>query len=140
LDQPQLIEGDQFYDDRGSIAFCNDAKLGPVKRFYQVSNSSLHYVRAWHGHKKEGKYLYAVKGVFRIGAVHLESERVSKYYLAGYKPQVLYIPPGYANGLQNLSEQNVLMIFSTSTVQESMDDDIRFPWDKWDIWRVNNYR
>ena len=37
--------------------FVNDFNFENVKRFYQVENHRQGFIRAWHGHKKEGKYI-----------------------------------------------------------------------------------
>ena len=140
MDKPDIENGGIAFDDRGSVSFVNDFTFDTVKRFYSVSNIRKNYIRAWHGHKKEGKFFLVTLGQFRIGTVNLETDEVQVRYLNAMKPQVLYIPPGYANGLQNLTEENSLMVFSTSTLEESLGDDIRFPWDEWDIWGMEDYR
>ena len=140
MNEPTTINGGISFDDRGSVSFVNDFDFSDVKRFYYISNIRKNYIRAWHGHEKEGKFFLATLGQFRVGAVNLETDELQVRYLNGAKPQILYIPPGYANGLQNLTEDNNLMVFSTSTLKESLGDDIRFPWDKWDIWGMEDYR
>ena len=39
-----------------------------------------------------------------------------------------------------VEEENSITVFSTSSLEDSLGDDIRLPWDKWDIWDLNNYR
>ena len=39
---------------------------------------------------------------------------------------ILFIPSGYANGAMSLSDESTVMYFSTSNLEESMDDDYRF--------------
>ena len=51
-------QGGLFSDDRGHLRFVNDFNFEGVKRFYQVENHSKNFIRAWHGHEKEGKYVY----------------------------------------------------------------------------------
>ena len=142
MHSPKIINGGISFDDRGSVSFCNDFlfKEFGIKRFYHISNIRKNYIRAWHGHKKEGKYIYAADGTFRVGAVNMETEEVNKFYLDSRKPQLLYIPEGYANGFQNLTENNQLIIFSTSSLEESLGDDIRFDFGKWHIWNNEDYR
>jgi dTDP-4-dehydrorhamnose 3,5-epimerase len=135
----KIINGGLAVDDRGSLRYIND--FNPVecgiKRFYQVENFGQ-VIRAWHGHKKEGKYVYVVKGSALVGTVNLETEEVQKFVLSASSPKVLYIPPNYANGFITLEEGTILMFFSTSTLEDSKGDDIRFPFDKWNIWQVEN--
>ena len=76
------ISGGLFADDRGFLRFVNDFDFSNVKRFYQVENHSRGYIRAWHGHNKESKYVYVAKGSALVGAVNLESEEVHKFTLS----------------------------------------------------------
>ncbi|MAF37244.1 sugar epimerase [archaeon] len=146
-----LIKGGVSVDDRGSVRFVNDFNFEGVKRFYQVDNHKQGFIRAWHGHKKEGKYVYVVKGSALIGAVKMEVREdlndmhetliepegeVFKCVLSSQDPKVLWIPPGYANGFMSLTRDTIIQFFSTSTLKESLGDDIRFPYNKWDIWHV----
>jgi dTDP-4-dehydrorhamnose 3,5-epimerase len=135
----EKIEGGLFADDRGFLRFVNDFNFNKVKRFYQVENHSKNFIRAWHGHMKEGKYVYVSKGSILIGAVNLKTEEVFKTTLSNQSPSILFIPPGYANGFKTLEEETIVMFFSTSTLKESNGDDIRFKYDKWNIWE-ENYR
>ena len=132
-------QGGLFADDRGYLRFVNDFDLTDVKRFYQVENHSKNYIRAWHGHQKEGKYVYVSKGSALIGAVDMKTEEIFKTTLTSQSPSVLYIPPGYANGFKTLEDNTILMFFSTSTLEESKGDDVRFDYDKWNIWE-EDYR
>ena len=132
----ELINGGVAVDDRGQLSFVNDFDFTDVKRFYMVENHEQGFIRAWHGHKKEGKYVYVPSGAILIGTVNLETEEVERFVLSSSKPQVLYIPPGYANGFMNLQDNTKVIFFSTSTLKESMGDDIRFEYDKWNIWNI----
>jgi len=127
-------------DDRGSLKFVNDFDFTGVKRFYQVENHERGFIRAWHGHKREGKYVYVVKGSAWIGIIDMEDETiVEKYVLSDKTPKVLYIPPGKYNGAQTLEEGTIIQYFSTATVDESRGDDIRQPYDKFPIFN-KDYR
>lgn len=132
-----LINGGVAVDDRGSVRFVNDFDFSDVKRFYQVDNHRAGFIRAWHGHKKEGKYVYVPKGSALIGAVKMEGEEEArKYTLSEQHPKILWIPPGYANGFMSLTNDAIIQFFSTSSLEDSLNDDIRFPYDKWDIWNI----
>jgi dTDP-4-dehydrorhamnose 3,5-epimerase len=131
-----LLTGGKVVDDRGSVSFVNDFNFSSVKRFYQVQNHTINFIRAWHGHKKEGKYVYVASGSALIGAVNLENDELCRVVLSAGKPQILYIPPNHANGFMNLCENTIIQFFSTSSLDESLNDDIRFPWDKWNIWNI----
>mgnify|MGYP003657848489 FL=1 len=135
----KLIQGNVFADDRGFLRFINDFSFEDVKRFYQVENHRQGFIRAWHGHKKEAKYIYVPKGSALVGIVDLETEEISKFTLTCESPSILYVPPNYANGFQTLTSDAIMMFFSTSTLEESKGDDYRFEWDRWNIWE-ENYR
>jgi len=140
MEETKVLPGGVSVDDRGSVRYVNDFDFKNVKRFYQVENHSKGFIRAWHGHKKEGKYVYVPKGSALIGAVKLDAESASPQVqvLSDKKPAVLWIPPNHANGFMTLEEGTILQFFSTSTLEESLNDDIRFPFDKWDIWNIVN--
>lgn len=141
--ETHIINGGLTVDDRGEIVFVNDFHFESVKRFYMVSNHKQGFVRAWHAHKREAKYVFAVAGTALVGAVKIDDWEkpsvdlpVGRYVLSSEKPQVLYIPPGFANGFMSLSSDLKLIFYSTATLQESADDDIRFDARYWDIWNV----
>ena len=143
---PKILSGGVAVDDRGSVRFVNDFNFEGVKRFYQVENHERGFIRAWHGHRKEGKYVYVAKGSALVGAVNLPCdddpeyqiipEDLKKFVLSAQAPKILWIPPGHANGFMSLEENTIIQFFSTSSLEESLDDDIRFPYNKWDIWSI----
>ena len=135
----KLFTGSAAVDDRGIVRFVNDFDFSNVKRFYQVENHRRGFIRAWHAHKKEGKYIYVPYGAALIGAVSLDTEKIQKFILCSELPRVLWVPPGYANGAMTLKENTIIQYFSTSTLEESKNDDIRFPFYKWHIWE-EDYR
>jgi dTDP-4-dehydrorhamnose 3,5-epimerase-like enzyme len=142
-EKPHIFNGGLAVDDRGETAFVNEFNFEGVKRFYIISNHKAGFVRAWHAHKHEAKYVTAVSGEAIVGAVKIDDwEKPSKdlsverYVISSKKPQVLYIPPGYANGFMSLTSDLKLIFFSTSTLQESAGDDIRYDARYWDIWDV----
>jgi dTDP-4-dehydrorhamnose 3,5-epimerase len=130
----KVLNGGIAVDDRGSVRFVNDFNFDGVKRFYQVENHRRGFIRAWHGHKKEGKYVYVTSGSVLLGVVNMETEEVSKFVLTDKSPKILWIPPGYYNGFKSLEENTKIIFFSTSTLEESLGDDIREEHNKWDIW------
>ena len=97
------------------------------------------FIRAWHGHLKEGKYVYVSSGTALVGIVDMENEELSKFVLSSTNPKILWIPPGYYNGFKSLEDNTSILFFSTSTLDESLDDDIRKDFDHWNIWE-ENYR
>jgi dTDP-4-dehydrorhamnose 3,5-epimerase-like enzyme len=129
MNEFKVFEGGVFVDDRGPLRFVNDFDFKGVKRFYQVQNHERGFVRAWHGHKKEGKYVYVAKGSAWVAAVDMEDEKlIEKFVLSDKSPKILYIPPGYYNGFQTLEEDTIVIFFSTTTIEESKGDDYRQPY------------
>lgn len=142
MEEPILYNGGISIDDRGQLSFINQ-ELSNIKRFYIVSNHKSHFIRAWHGHKKEAKYVTVIKGSAMIGAVKIDDWSnpnmfisPNKYILSDNKPQLLYIPVGYANGFMNLTQDTKIMFLSTSTLEESKGDDYRYVYDYWNIWNI----
>lgn len=141
--EPYIYEGGLAVDDRGQIAFVNDFHFESVKRFYMVSNHKQGFVRAWHAHKREAKYVIAVAGAALVGVVKIDNWEkpsrdlpVGRFVCSSKKPQVLYVPAGYANGFMSLTSGLKLIFYSTATLEESAHDDFRFDARYWDIWNV----
>jgi dTDP-4-dehydrorhamnose 3,5-epimerase len=132
--EPRLIEGGLSIDDRGVVSYANDFDFKGVKRFYMVQNHSKGFIRAWHGHKKEAKYVYVVSGSIKLGIVAYFDDTPKVYILSANKPQVLYIPRGHYNGFQTLTDDAKVIFYSTSTLEESKGDDDRVFYKHWDIW------
>lgn len=143
MNEPTLIKGGLAVDDRGTVGFVNDFNFAGVKRFYSVENHRQGFVRAWHAHKNEGKYVMVVKGSALIGAVEIDnwenpskSLKVYRYVLSEKSPAVLFIPPGFANGFMSLTEDSKIIFFSTSELKDSLNDDIRYDAHYWEAWKV----
>lgn len=130
-----MIEGEMRIDARGEVSFVNGFNFKGVKRFYVVSSGPLDSPRGWHGHEREGKYVFVVHGVAAIGYVPLKGNEPKWEIMRAIEPKIFYIPPGYANTSIPLSDVTKVIYFSTSTLAESKKDDIRFPLDTWDIKR-----
>jgi dTDP-4-dehydrorhamnose 3,5-epimerase len=140
---PELLQGGLAVDDRGEVAFVNDFSFDHVKRFYTVANHRQGFVRAWHGHRHESKYVTAVSGAVIAACVEIDDWsspspelEVQRFVLSERSPSVLFIPAGYANGFMTLTPDAKVMFFSTGTLEWSADDDIRFPAHYWDPWVV----
>ncbi len=140
---PRVIEGGLAVDDRGSLSFVNDFAFDAVKRGYIVRYHARGFVRAWHGHREEGKFVMAITGAALVCCVEIDDwdhpsqdAFVHRFTLSADRPAVLEIPPGYANGFMSLTDDSRLMFFSTSGMDESVADDYRFDARHWDPWRV----
>jgi dTDP-4-dehydrorhamnose 3,5-epimerase-like enzyme len=142
-EEPRLIEGATSVDDRGTVSFVNDFDFSGVKRCYIVTNHKSGFVRAWHAHKKEAKYVTVVRGSAIVGAVKIDDWKkpskdapVSRYVLSDKKPAVLFIPAGYANGFMSLTRDTILAFYSTASLEDSRGDDTRYDARYWDIWQI----
>lgn len=141
----KIINVNTSYDDRGDIVYCNEFNFiqKKIKRFYQITNNNLNFVRAWHGHKKEEKFLLVTKGVFKICAVKIDNWKnpskklsVKEFVISSNSPKILQIPGGYAHGSQNLKIGSKLLVFSTFNLEESIKDDYRYQSDLWYNWDI----
>ena len=141
--EPLLLAGGIAVDDRGEVGFVNHFDFAGVRRFYTVRNHRQGFVRAWHAHRREAKYVTVTSGAALVAAVRIDdwdtpsrSLPVTRHVIAATLPKVLFIPAGYANGFMSLTDDARLMFFSTSTLDESMGDDIRYDARYWDVWTV----
>ena len=141
----KIINVNTSYDDRGDVVYCNDFNLiqKKIKRFYQITNNNINFVRAWHGHKKEEKFLLILEGVFKICAVRPDNWKnpsknlpVKEFIINANSPKILHIPGGYAHGTQNLKMNSKLMVFSTFSLKETIQDDYRFKSNLWYDWNI----
>ena len=142
--EPKLIAGNRIFDNRGSVRFNNNLIFKSIRRFYTVHNYQKNFIRAWHGHFKEEKFIGCIKGTFQISAVKIDNKnkknkknKVFSYILNQSNNDFVYIPRGFANGSMSLEDNSELLIFSTSTVQDSLKDDYRFKPKYWNPWIIN---
>lgn len=140
---PVVFQGNKVFDDRGSLGFINGFNVSEFKRFYLIENHSVNFIRAWHGHLKETKAIIMVEGEALVCAVELDNttnpnknNEVTRIVLSATSPSALYIPAGYANGFMTLSTDAKLLVFSSTTVEESQGDDYRFAYDYWNPWNI----
>lgn len=140
---PRLIPGGLAIDDRGELRFANEFDFEGVKRFYAVSNHRRGFVRAWHAHRREAKYVCVLRGAAVVGAVAIDDWSspsrdlpVHRHVLSAERPAVLAIPAGCANGFMSLTDDALVLFFSTATLEESRADDVRYDARHWDVWRV----
>lgn len=138
--RPKIIEGNCHRDERGELRFINDFDMSGVKRFYLITHFSCETVRAWQGHKKEGKFFYCIKGSFTLGAVEIDDWQFPSanlepelFELSADKNQIVSISAGYANGFRANEVGSRVIVYSTSTLEESKDDDYRFDHSLWSL-------
>lgn len=141
----RVLRGSAITDDRGVVGFVNqfDPQAAGIRRFYVVSSHRRGFVRAWHAHRRERKFVTVVEGAALVCAVAIDdwahpnlSTKIHRYVLTASDPAILAIPAGYANGWMPLTDDAKLMFFSTSTLEESREDDVRFAARLWNPWEV----
>ena len=135
--EAKFIPGDLFIDDRGALISCNDFQFAGVKRAYFISGMAW-LPRAWHGHKQEDKFLWSITGTFVVQVVQpnewdnpSKDLSVQRFVLSCMKPGVLHIPAGNFHGFVPITNSSILAVFSTATLEESKNDDFRFPSHQW---------
>lgn len=141
----EILNVSRTYDDRGDVLYCNDFNFiqKKIKRFYQITNNNINFVRAWHGHKKEDKFLLVLKGSFKICVVKIDNWKnpsktlpVKQFVTNSNDPKIIHIPGGYAHGTQNLIADSKLMVFSTFSLKQTIKDDYRFSSNLWYDWQI----
>jgi dTDP-4-dehydrorhamnose 3,5-epimerase-like enzyme len=143
MEEIKLIKGGIAIDDRGEINFVNDFNFKDVKRFYVIKNHSKGFIRAWHGHKKEAKYFFVTEGAALLCAVEIDNWenpskklKINRFVLSSKSPSILYIPANHVNGSMCLTNDAKIIVFSTSSLEDSLNDDIRFDSRYWNPWGV----
>ena len=134
-------EGGIAVDDRGSLSFVNGLNFKEVERMYKIDNVSKDVIRAFHGHMWETKWVYVPKGSIKLVVFDIMGEPVPiEFTLSEKKPCIVKIPLGYANGFRSLTDDTCVIFFSDRTVEQSKDDDIRYPYDMFgkELWEIDN--
>tara|TARA_Y100000816_G_C26094320_1_gene578783 strand:+ start:444 stop:890 length:447 start_codon:yes stop_codon:yes gene_type:complete len=142
---PQLLNVDTSIDDRGELVYANKFNFlsKKIKRFYIIQNHQINFVRAWHGHKKENKYIQPINGSIKVVLVKIDNWikpgkklNLKKFVISSKKPGLLHIPGGYAHGIQTLSADTKYIVYSNFDLKQSLKDDYRFPSNYWGNWNI----
>ena len=138
--KPEIFQGGISFDKRGSVSYNNSLKIKKGKRFYIVQNKKNNFVRAWHGHKVEAKYILCIKGKIKVSAVRIKdfkkpkkNSKIYSWIIDEKKPSVVFIPPGFANGTKSLIKGTKIFVLSTTSLKDSLKDDFRFKENFWKI-------
>lgn len=130
---PKVLKGDMHCDDRGIIRFFNTFRFNNIVRMYQIEPMDLDTIRAWQGHKIERKYFFPTSGGFLVNLISpadwinpVRDCKVTSFQINSEKNQILEIPPGHINGFRALEHNSKLIVFSSSTLKESANDDYRW--------------
>ena len=144
---PKIINATISFDDRGEIIHCNnfDFQKNKIKRFYKIQNNNINFVRAWHAHKKENKFILILTGSLKVCTIKIDNWKnpskdlnKSTFIINEKRPQILFIPGGYAHGTQNLTNNTKFIVFSNLNINESIKDDFRYESNYWDEWIIKN--
>ncbi|MFC2148542.1 hypothetical protein ACFLR9_08250 [Bacteroidota bacterium] len=134
-----LIHGENFTDKRGTLNFFNAFDMTAVVRFYEITPNDTNTIRAWQGHKDEKKWFYCIAGAFGVNLIKLDNFdnpsnllKSKNYILKENDPCVLEISGGFATGFKALEKNSKLLVFSNFNLEESKNDDFRYPIDKWE--------
>jgi dTDP-4-dehydrorhamnose 3,5-epimerase len=137
---PKIIQGGNFSDHRGTISFVNDFSFTDIERFYIISNSDENPIRAWQGHKLDTKNFYCLSGSFKIHFIKIDNwENPSKdlrretVFVSASESKIVHIPAGYANAIQSLEKDSKLISFSTLSLENLTEDDVRYDSNYWKI-------
>lgn len=129
-------------DHRGTVSFVNDFDMALVKRVYWIKHDDCVFIRGWQGHLKERKWFCATAGSFEMKllatdsfSAPFEKVRLFSFVLNSEEPSIIYAPGGFLSSFRAVKAGSVLQVYSDCTLEQSKDDDYRFPLDKWDLWK-----
>jgi dTDP-4-dehydrorhamnose 3,5-epimerase-like enzyme len=133
-----LIEGSNFSDARGGLNFFNSFHMNEIVRMYEIQPNDIKTIRGWQAHQKEKKWFYCNAGSFVLNLVEIDNfDSPSKtlvpkqYVLKADQPSVLEISGGYATAFKAQENNSKLIVFSDFSLEESKNDDFRFPLELW---------
>ena len=126
---PQIIKGNHFADDRGTIIFNNDFNCLEIKRIYFIENKDIHFERGWQGHQIEQRWFSVVQGSFRIQVISIDNWETptkilqkEEFILKSDNFDVLHIPQGFCTSIQALENNSRLMALSNYSLGEIKDE------------------
>jgi len=129
---PQLIKGNSYTDDRGTLQFNNDFNALGVKRMYTIQNRDTAFIRGWQGHKIEQRWFSAVQGSFKITLIAIDdwltpSPTLQQYHflLNSQTMDILHAPDGYVSSIQGVEETSKLLVLSDYNLGE-IEDEYRY--------------
>ncbi|WP_282056646.1 hypothetical protein [Maribacter luteus] len=135
----KLISGETFIDERGQLNFFNTFDMSSIRRIYEIKNENVNIIRAWQAHKNEMKWFYCHTGSFVMQLIEIDNfEHPSallqpkRIILEANNPSILELSGGYATGFKALEENSTLQVFSNFSLNESKNDDYRYPIEKWE--------
>ncbi len=140
LNRTSIIEGGLHADARGTVTFVNDFDFKGVDRFYTIRAHRAHEPRGWRGHRIEHKWFTVVQGTLLLAVVKPDDWSspsgnlpVEQIVLSGLKPRILSVPAGHATASMALTEDAIMVIFSSGRIEDAKRDDYLFPVETWNV-------
>lgn len=137
----KFIQGGISMDNRGQISHVNDLEMNEIQRFYVIYQKDPAVVRAWHAHRQEKKWFYAIKGAFTGAFVKIDDWqnpssdlKAEMFELTAENSRILYVPEGYANGFKASEPDSILLVFSNKILVEAVKDSWRYYSKMWVDW------
>lgn len=131
MNEPYIISGNSYADERGILFYNNDLRLDEVKRLYFIESVDLHTVRGWQGHKIEKRWFSAVVGSFEIEVISFENmekgSAIEQKFELDSPAQVLHVPAGYLTAIRSREPNSRLLVFADYALKE-IKDEYRFPY------------
>jgi len=134
-----LIQGASYTDERGKLNFFNAFDMRTIVRFYEIVPNDINTVRAWQGHKDEKKWFYCHEGSFVVNLIKLDNFeepspllKPERLIIEAKNTMILEISGGYATGFRATKENSRLQVFSNFSLDQSKNDDFRYPIDTWE--------
>ena len=74
----------------------------------------------------------------KIDNIKLPNKKNKVYnFFINENDKFVRIPKGYANGMMSLEDNSRVLIFSSSSLKESLKDDYRYNSHYWNPWKIN---
>jgi len=100
-------------DKRGCLAeLIKSEHIGQIF----VSKSHAGIIRGHHYHNTRVEKFCVIKGNAVIKFRHILNDEVIPYYVSGDKFEVVDIPPGYTHSIENLSNDEMIVLFWTDQI------------------------
>ncbi|MDX1828786.1 MAG: WxcM-like domain-containing protein [Lutibacter sp.] len=129
MEEPLVIKGASYSDDRGKLLYNNLFDVSAIKRIYVIENANTDVIRAWQGHKIEQRWFSVVSGSFKIKLIAIDNwEKPSKnlaqhtFILNANQLDVLHIPAGYVSSIQAMEIGSKLNVMANYLLGEIKDE------------------
>jgi UDP-2-acetamido-2,6-beta-L-arabino-hexul-4-ose reductase len=101
-------ELDQKMDHRGLLAeLFKSSHFGQI--FFSKTNPGV--IRGNHYHTTKTEKFCVVRGKAVIRFRHILEDQVFSYSVSGEKPVIVDIPPGYTHSIENISDEDMIVLF-----------------------------